>query len=190
MSVAFPFHVKTMSGDIITISFDPELGISSIHKEIANIMNCRPDQIHIFPLINKENTDLTEEKSWIPSQDEIVGVLVKELAIEIENICNGVFGTMWAHKRYKQYTFRVKVFDKIYSKSFFYSSETDRCHPTSAFTVLTPPNKRFLPGLQEKSDKYYHTFHDFVKLMKVPDFLVETVSEMIEDRWKIIKFEK
>ena len=36
----------------------------------------------------------------------------------------------------------------------------------------------------------YHTFREFVEAMKVPELLIDSVTNMIEDRWQIIKFEK
>ena len=110
--------------------------------------------------------------------------------IEIESVCTGVFGTMWTHIRYKQYLFCVKIFENIYKKSFFYCPVNDTFHPTSSFYIMNPPNRGFLPGLKQKSDKMYHTFREFVEAMKVPELLIDSVTNMIEDRWQIIKFEK
>lgn len=187
MASSITIHVKILSGEMISVSFDPELGLSSIYQSIAKQMNCHSSQIHLFSLMHEKKE---EEKSWIPSDNEIVGILIKDPVIEIESVCTGVFGTMWTHIRYKQYLFCVKIFENIYKKSFFYCPVNDTFHPTSSFYIMNPPNRGFLPGLKQKSDKMYHTFREFVEAMKVPELLIDSVTNMIEDRWQIIKFEK
>ena len=81
MASSITIHVKILSGEMISVSFDPELGLSSIYQSIAKQMNCHSSQIHLFSLMHEKKE---EEKSWIPSDNEIVGILIKILSLKLK----------------------------------------------------------------------------------------------------------
>lgn len=188
-----------MSGDIITIAFEPELGLSSLHKSVSEHLQCHSSQIHLFSLSEEK---MEEEREWFPLDDEVVGVLIKDPLIEIECIYIERFGKYMTHENYLRYQFRIKIFDKIYSKSLFYCPKQNIICPISAFRILNPPSRGYLralinkmelsrsvSGLENKSNKKYETFREFVKFMKVPESLIDSVTDLINRLWLKIPFE-
>lgn len=189
-STSFPFYVKTISGDLIQMSYDPsnESSLFIISKELSEKFNCHPSQIHLFHLSVENNDSI-----FIPSPDELVGLLIKDPEISVFSLPPENYGEIYYHNRYIHYIFRVSVFETIYSGQFFYSPSTNKIYPYSSFYVLKAPRKGFLPGLEKKLDdkfKVYQNFREFVEDIKeLPSYLYDRVTEMIEDRWSIIQFE-
>jgi hypothetical protein len=192
-STSFPFYVKLLSGDMIEMSYDPsnESSLSIISKELSEKLNCHPSQIHLFHLSDDDNKN--SDSSFVPSPDELVGVLIKEPEIIVFTSPGEKYGEMYYHVRYIRYIFRVSVFGTIYSGQFFYSPSTNQIHPYHSFYVTKAPRRGFLPAVEKKiGDKFktYNTFREFVEdINDLPSYLYDRVTEMIEDRWTIIKFE-
>jgi len=192
-SISFPFYVKTISGHMIEMLYDPsnEFSLSIIFKELSEKLNCHPSQIHLFRLSDDDNKEV--DPSFVPSPDETVCVLIKDPEISVFSEPGENYGEMYYHNRYVRYIFRVNVFETIYSGQFFYSPSTNQIYPYHSFYVTKAPRRGFLPAVQKKlGDKFkvYQTFREFVESIKdLPCYLYDRVTEMVEDRWSIIHFE-
>ena len=185
MSTAFPFHVKTMSGDIITLQFDPDHQepLSLVHQQLAQQMNCHPSQIQLLSLAEEKEKEKENSESFIPSPDELVGLLISDPLVTVETIIEAVLGTLWTHQRYIKYKICVTVFDMIYSISFYYSRKNNLFHPLSAFRVIQPPRRGFLPGIEKKSDIIYNNSQEIVDKMNLPESVMGVVSDLVQNCW-------
>ncbi len=193
-STTFPIHIKMVSGEILTLSFDSDKGLSCIQQTIAEQMNCHPSQVYLFPLTGEKEDNEVEAKesdvAWIPSTDELVGVLITDPLIAIECIRVKDFGTLHTYIRYIKYKFSVKVFDQIYSTSFYYACDKRIFYPlSSCHEYARTPSRRFLPGIEIRSNEIYDNFSDIVTKMKLPESLVDHVIEKVQDPLWVIQFE-
>jgi hypothetical protein len=178
-----------MTGDICEMSFDPsnDSSLSMICDELSEKLNCHPTQVHLFHLSEEEEN---KEKSFIPSPDELVGVFIKDPIIYLFSLRLGEYYEESLNTSYIGYLFRVEVFGNRYENLFFYHSSTKRIHPCNIFSLVKSSNKGFLPGIVKYEDIIYESFEEFVKSFKnLPNYLYDLVTEMIEDRWSIIRFE-
>lgn len=196
MTSSFPFYVKTISGDILPMSYDPsnQSSLSIISKELSEKLYCHPSQIHFFHLSNQDDDDNKDsDSSFVPEPDELVGVFIKDPEITVFTSPGETYGEKYYHIRYIRYIFRVTVFETIYSKDLFYCPSTNSIYPLSSFYVTKAPRRGFLPAVEKKlGDKFkvYETFREFVESIKeLPSYLYDRVTEMIEDRWSIIQLE-
>jgi hypothetical protein len=189
-STSFPFYVKTMYGDMIEMSFDPsnDSSLSTIYKELSQKLVCHPSQVYLFHLSEEEEN---KESSFIPSADEVVGVLIKEPNIIIFHTPAEKFGELYVHVRYEKYVFRITVFDTLYTGKFFYCPSIDKIYPYDSFYVHTRVSRGYLPGLRKKYEdnfKAFETFYEFVESIKdLPNYLYDSVTEMIVKRWTDIQ---
>ena len=191
-STSFPFYVKTISGDIIPMSYDPSnnSSLSIIFNELSEKLYCHPSQIHFFHLSDDDNK---QDSLFVPSPDELVGIFIKDPEISVFTSPGEKYGEMHYHVKYIRYIFRVSVFETIYSKELFYCPSTNSIYPRSSFYVNSKPPKGFLPAVEKKFGdefKVYQNFREFVEhIPKLPSYLYDSVTEMIEDRWSIIQLE-
>lgn len=191
-STSFPFYVKTISGDIIPMSYDPsnDSSLSIISNELSEKLYCHPSQIHFFHL---SDDDHKQNSTFVPSTDELVGVFIKDPEISVFTSPGEKYGEKYYHVRYIRYIFRVSVFETIYSKELFYCPSTNSIYPRSSFYVNSKTPKGFLPAVEKKcGDKFkvYQNFREFVEhIPKLPSYLYDRVTELIEDRWTIIQHE-
>ncbi len=191
-STSFPFYVKTISGDILPMSFDPsnESSLSIISNELSEKLYCHPSQIHFFHLSDDDNK---QDSTFVPSPDELVGVFIKDPEITVFTSPGETYGEKYYHVRYIRYIFRITVFETIYSKDLFYCPSTNSIYPHSSFYVNSRPPRGYLPAVEKKFGdefKVYQNFREFVEdIPKLPSYLYDRVTELIEDRWSIIQLE-
>jgi hypothetical protein len=194
-STSFPFYVKTISGDIIPMSYDPsnDSSLSIISNELSEKLYCHPSQIHFFHLSNQDDENKDSDSSFVPSPEELVGVFIKDPEITVFTSPGENYGEKYYHVRYIRYIFRVSVFETIYSKELFYCPSTNSIYPRSSFYVNSKTPRGFLPAVEKKFGdefKVYHNFREFVEhIPKLPSYLYDRVTEMIEDHWCIIQLE-
>jgi hypothetical protein len=193
-STSFPFYVKTISGDILPMSYDPsnDFSLSIISKKLSDKLNCHPSQIHFFHL-SDDSDENKQDSSFVPKPDELVPVLIKDPEITVFTPPGEKYGEMYYHVIYIRYIFHVTVFETIYSKDLFYCPSTNSIYPRSSFYVRKAPRRGFLPAVEKRFGdefKVYQNFREFVEhIPKLPSYLYDRVTEMIEDRWSIIQLE-